>query len=299
MNQIDRLNRVLWTTGWSWGPVLLRSERTRRALAACGSRWATGPQAPAVVSQHLDQWRRNVTIATGRRPSDQDLVTAARSYLRSVTESFVLPSWSPARIVSRVTTDPAGEQALRAAMATRGAVVALPHIGSWDHAGAWACATGMPVATVAEQLGSAEFAAFKGFRERLGFRVYSHRDPTVLRALTSDLRAGRLVCLVADRCLAGHGLVVGWPTPTGPVPVRIPAGPALLARQTDALLVGVSARFTPGGIHLAFSEPVEHRPGARGLVTMTQQLTDFFAAEVALHPSDWHVFQPFFTEEPR
>ncbi len=299
MTWVDRLSCALWDAGWRWGPRLLRSRRTRDRLAAAGSRLATGPLAPGVAVRHLKQWQRNVTIATGRRPEQEEMAAAVRSYLRMVTESFVLPAWTPTETVAAVSTDPVGERRLREAVAGGRAVVALPHIGSWDHAGAWACATGMPVSTVAEQLGPAEFAAFRRYREGLGLRVYSHREPAVLRALGSDLAAGRLVCLVADRSFGGNGVPVGWPAPSGPVPVRVPAGPALLARRHQALLIGVSARFTRTGIHLGFSEPVEHCPGSDGLVAMTQQLTDFFAAEVARCPSDWHVFQPFFPEEQR
>ena len=58
------------------------------------------------------------------------------------------------------------ESVLRTAYAGPGAVVALPHSGNWDLAGAWACLTGMPVTTVAEQLSEAEYAAFMAFRER-------------------------------------------------------------------------------------------------------------------------------------
>ena len=39
---------------------------------------------------------------------------------------------------------------MRAAYASTGAVIALPHSGNWDLAGAYAELTGMPVTTVAE-----------------------------------------------------------------------------------------------------------------------------------------------------
>ena len=74
------------------------------------------------------------------------------------------------------------ESVLRTAYAGTGAVVALPHSGNWDLAGAWACLTGMPVATVAEQLSEAEYAAFMTFREGLGMTVLSHRDPAAISA---------------------------------------------------------------------------------------------------------------------
>jgi KDO2-lipid IV(A) lauroyltransferase len=243
-------------------------------------------------NRYVEQWRRNVTTATGRCPDRGETRRAVALYLRAVLEAFVLPSWSTAEIVGSVTSDAAGEARLRAAMAGPGAVLALPHIGSWDHAGAWACATGMPVSTVAEQLGDPEFAAFKGFRERLGMRIYSHRDHGALRGLCDDVAAGRLVCLVADRTFDGRGVVASWRG----VPVKSAVGPAYVARRTGAVLMGCAAHFTRTGIHLSFSEPVLHRDGQAGLTAMTQELVDFYAAQVDRDPADWHVFQPFFPD---
>lgn len=287
----DVIVREIHRAGWAAGPYLLRNRAVRTGLGAAAARWGS-----RFVEPHLDQWRENVRLATGRKPTDAEADAAVRSWMRMVTESFVMPSWSPGQAVSTVTTDLDGERRLREAMASRGAVVALPHLGSWDHAGAWACATGMPVATVAEQLPETEFTAFKRFRERLGMRIYSHRDPTVLAQLSRDVSEGYLVCLVADRVLDGKGVPVVWPDGGHGRPVLAPVGPALLARRTGAYLVGVSARYTRTGIHLAFSEPVDHRTGVDGLRAMAQDLVTFFAAEVALNPVDWHVFVPFFPD---
>ncbi len=283
--------RDVYRAGWAAGPYVLRSRMVREGLGAAAVRFGQ-----KFVARHREQWRENVTLATGRTPTDADVDSAVRSWMRNFTESFVMPSWSVERTVSSVTTDVEAERKLREAMTTRGAVVALPHLGSWDHAGAWACATGMPVATVAEEFGEAEFKAFKRYREKLGMRIYSHRDQTVLTSLTRDLAEGYLVCLVADRVFDGKGVPVIWPDGGAGRPALAPIGPALLARRTGAHLVGVSARYTPQGAHLAFSEPVAHRTGVEGLRAMSQDLVTFFAAEVALNPTDWHVFVPFFPD---
>lgn len=293
-SRVQVLMRDVYRVGWAAGPYLLRSRHVRDGLGAAAARLGR-----TYAQRHSDQWRENVTLATGRTPTDAEVDEAVRSWTRNFTESFVMPSWSPDRVVGTVTTDSEGERQLREAMATRGAVVALPHIGSWDHAGAWAGATGMPVATVAEEFGDAEFAAFKRYREKLGMRIYSHRDPAALASLTRDVGEGYLACLVADRVFDGKGVPVVWPVGDAGRPTLAPVGPALLARRTGAHLVGASARYTTAGIHLAFSEPVRHRTGADGLRAMTQDLVDFYAAEVALTPTDWHVFVPFFADEVR
>ena len=121
---------------------------------------------------------------------------------------LALHQWSGADIRSRVTT--VNESVLRTAYAGAGAVVALPHSGNWDLAGAWACLTGMPVTTVAEQLADAEYADFVAFRERLGMEVLSHRDPSAISELVFAVRRRRLVCLLADRDLEQTGVPVRW-----------------------------------------------------------------------------------------
>jgi KDO2-lipid IV(A) lauroyltransferase len=238
----------------------------------------------------LQVLRHNLAVASGS-PVDEALVRAAvESYLRTFLEAFSLPGWRPDAIVARVTTT--GEHHLRDAFAASGAVVALPHSGNWDLAGAWACLTGMPVTTVAERLASAEFADFLRFREGLGMEVIAHDDPAAISRLSTAAAARRLVCLVADRNLGGAGLPVRWGR--SGVSVRMPAGPAVVARRSGAALVPAVCRFNGDGMHISFGPAIQARPGRSGLTEMTQQVADFFAAQIALRPQDWHMFQPFF-----
>jgi len=237
---------------------------------------------------HVRNLRTNLSTVTGR-PVTDDLVRAALgSYLRNLYEVLALPSWSPRRVVTTVTTS--GELAFRATFTAIGAVVALPHSGNWDLAGAWACLTRLPVTTVAEALPNREFQSFLRFRERLGMEVLSHRDPGALIMLIGAVRRGRLVCLLADRDLGGRGLRVHWRGH----PITMPAGPALVARRSGAALVPAVSQYTPGGMKIIFGEPIEQRAGRDGLVAMTQQVADFFAERIAERPQDWHVMQPFF-----
>jgi KDO2-lipid IV(A) lauroyltransferase len=241
---------------------------------------------------HVATLRHNLTVATGRQADDALVRAALRSYLRTFWEVLALPGWTPAQTLGRVRTE--GEHWLREAFAAEGAVVALPHSGNWDLAGAWACRTGMPVSTVAEQLADAEFAAFVAFRERLGLEVLSHRDPGALSALAAAVGRGRLVCLVADRDLDGRGVPVRWRDR----PITMPAGPAIVARRTGAALVPAVCSYEDSAMVIRFGPPVASRPGRSGLVAMTQDVADFFAARIAERPEDWHMLQPFFDLGP-
>ncbi len=161
------------------------------------------------------QWQRTVATMTGVAPDRRTTRRAVASWARNLIESAQLASWSPEEIVERVEIAPGDRERLLATHHGTGAVVALPHLGSWDHAGAWACLTGMPVSSVAEQLPPADYEFFAAARQAVGMRIYPHRDPHVIARLIDDCRAGRLVCLLADRNFSRSGIEVDWPTPQG------------------------------------------------------------------------------------
>lgn len=286
---LDRLVRNIWKAGWRLGPhvpVALLQD-----VARIGA-----PLATRANRHHVRVLRDNLAVATGQEPSDGLITESLTSWLRNFGEVLALPGWSPESVVTRVSTS--GEHHLREAYADGGAVVALPHSGNWDLAGAWACLTGMPLTTVAEELSAEEYRAFVRLRETLGMRVLSHRDPAALASMAADLRGGRLVCLMADRDLGGTGVPVTWRAP-GLVPterhrIRLPGGPAVLARRTGVPLLPAFCRYTPSGMHIDIGAPVEPATGRDGLVAMTQQVADFFAGHIVEHPVDWHMMQPYF-----
>lgn len=272
---------LLYRFGWRIGPRI--PERVRRLIARRGAEIAVRRG-----GRHLDQFTDNLRLATGSEPSPALLRAGMQSYLRNMIEIFALPGWSRSEIVDRVSTT--GEDDLRRALERTGAVVALPHSGNWDLAGAWACLTGMPVTTVAEQLDGPEFEAFLRFRRGLGMEVISHRDPQTLPKLINAVRSGRVVCLVADRDLMGSGIPASW----NGYRVTMPAGPALVARRTGCALFPTVPWFTERGLHLEIGPRIEHRTGRDGLRQMVQDTADFFAARIKEHPQDWHLMQPFF-----
>jgi lauroyl/myristoyl acyltransferase len=244
---------------------------------------------------HVRTLRHNLSAATGRPASDDLVRSALASYGRTLYEVLALPSWQPREVIARVVTEVESERQFRQMVAARGAVVALPHSGNWDLAGAWACLTRLPVTTVAEELGGGSFQAFVRFRERLGMEVLSHRDPAATSKLIHAIRQGRVVCLLADRDLVGTGVPVQWRGQ----PITMPAGPALVARRTGAALVPLISQYTPSGMKIIFGSPVEQRPGRDGLIWMIQQVADFFADRIAERPQDWHLMQPFFNRSDR
>lgn len=269
------------------------------------SLWRPGAQlAGSVLARFptagVRRWRGNAQTMTGQRPSPAQTRRAVVSWMRTTVTSMQLSRWSGERIDATVDHDPAQLQALRRACRDRGALVALPHMGSWDLAGAWVARRGMPVTTVAEHLPEAEFRLFVRTRERLGMRVLGYREPGTVRHLVEDLSGHRLVCLVADRDLSGGGVPVGWATADGPVPGSMPAGPAHLAVLTGAALIGAACSYRgPDRMRIEFSpilEPAAGGTSRQRVGQLTERLAEWFSAQIRDQVCDWHMFQPFFPD---
>jgi KDO2-lipid IV(A) lauroyltransferase len=126
---------------------------------------------------------------------DQLMQSAVSSYMRYWCDTFRSPDWSKERISS--TTTVTREELLTDPMRDgRGVVVALPHAGNWDHAGAYFCAMGFPLVTVAEKLKpEALFNKFLEYRQNIGMEVLS-TDSKAMGTLMQRARDGALIALV-------------------------------------------------------------------------------------------------------
>jgi phosphatidylinositol dimannoside acyltransferase len=217
---------------------------------------------------------------------------AMRSYLRYWCEAFRLPEWDDDEIVSRVVVE--DEHVLRDAYAAgHGVVVALPHTANWDHAGAWACRTGMPVTTVAERLRPATlFDRFVAYRQKLGMEVLplGGAEQSTFATLVRRARAGGLICLVADRDLSSTGVEVEL---LG-AHAMLPVGPATLARATGATLLPATLSYTGRHLRVRIHPAVPPVSGRDGTRKMTQQVADAFSEGIRAHPEDWHMLQRLF-----
>jgi phosphatidylinositol dimannoside acyltransferase len=174
----------------------------------------------------------------------------------------------------------------------KGLVIALPHMGNWDHAGAWLVLRGIPFTTVAERLEPAEvFDRFVAFRESLGMEVLplTGGSQPPFQILRERLRAGGAMCLLSDRDLSKQGVGVQF----FGARATMPAGPARLALETGATLLPAVLWFEDDGWGCQVYPPVEHTDVA----TMTQALADTYAEAIAQHPQDWHMLQRLWSDD--
>lgn len=248
------------------------------------------------------QLEKNLRRVAGEEISDGELRALSRrclrSYLRYWMEAFRLPAMSRERILSGMRI--AGvEELFKNIDAGRGVVAALPHMGNYDHAGAWIALSGVPLTTVAERLRPESlYDRFVAYRTGLGMEVLpaTGGDGGVFETLAARLAEGRLVCLVADRDLTASGVEVEF----FGRPARFPAGPAALAARTGAALLPVTLWYEgeQWGALVHDEIPVPET-GSRPerVLAMTQSLADRFAEGIAAHPDDWHMLQRVWSED--
>nr|WP_212763066.1 phosphatidylinositol mannoside acyltransferase [Gordonia araii] len=240
-----------------------------------------------------DQLRANlarVLATTPEQVPDEIVVDAMTSYMRYWCEAFRLPTMNPADVAENFLLPEADRGRLDAAVDRgRGVVLALPHTGNWDMAGAWLVQHYGTLSTVAERLKPESlFRRFVEYRESLGFEIFplSGGEQPPFGELAARLRAGGIVCLLGERDLARHGVPVTFFGER----TRMPAGPAKLAIETGAALIPVH--------HWFLEEPHsqascgEEIDVSGGVAAATQALATVFERNIAAHPADWHMLQP-------
>ncbi|MGA4866564.1 phosphatidylinositol mannoside acyltransferase [Streptomyces lavendulocolor] len=284
----DRLTDTLYGLGWSAVKKLPEPVAAGLGRRIADTAWKRRGKGVLRLEANL---ARVVPDASPARLAELSKA-GMRSYMRYWMESFRLPAWSAERVEDAF--DVKDVHYLTEGLAAgRGVVLALPHLANWDLAGVWVTRSlGVPFTTVAERLKPETlYDRFVAYRESLGMEVLPHTGGAAFGTLARRLRAGGLVCLVADRDLSASGVEVEFFGETA----RMPAGPAMLAQQTGALLLPVTLWYDDttvmkGRVH----PPVDVPPaGTRGERTaaMTQALADAFATGIADHPEDWHMLQ--------
>lgn len=219
---------------------------------------------------------------------------AMRSYFRYWVEAFRLPALGRAGVLRHA--DAECWHRVRDAVAQRGAVAALPHMGNWDMAGAWAAFHQMPVTTVAERLEPESlFDRFVAYRASIGIEVCAAGDDGLIDVLEKRARAHRLVALVADRDLGANGVDVPFFGATA----RMPAGPAIVALRAGVPLFPISLWYDGIArmrVHDPIPVPEEGSERARA-EAMTVAVAARFERAIAEHPRDWHMLQRLWLED--
>jgi phosphatidylinositol dimannoside acyltransferase len=293
----DRLVGTGYRLGWSVICRMPESWAREAFRAAADIAWRR--QGPRV--QVLEGNLRRVLgpDATGAelRALSRD---AMRSYARYWLEIFRLPVIPVQRLLAE--TDASGDVwvALDCLKAGRGVIFALGHMGNWDQAGAWIIQAGAgSFTTVMERLKpEAVYDEFVAFREGLGMEVLPASGGAVnaFATLSQRLRAGQLVCLVADRDVAGSGIEVEFFGEKALMAV----GAAALAERTGAALFPAILWYEGDRWEIFVDKEIPvPADGDRKqkVAAMMQELARSFEAGIRAHPADWHMLQRVFVAD--
>ena len=278
---------VYWGYSLAWRIIRFLPERIAYSLAYRIADLIYGKNGKGIARLRSNYKRVHPELSA----DDLEFLTNAgvRSYLRYWCDTFRFPSWDIARLLETTTCE--NENFLRDPIeAKRGCIVALPDAGNWDHAGAYFCATGIPLTTVAEHLKPEKlFRKFLQYRTAIGMEVLD-LDSRSIATLAQRLRAGKLVALVADRDLSKNGIPVDFFGQGA----RMPGGPALLAVQTGADLITAFVKYEPSGIRIIFGDAIKvPKDGttAQKAAEMTQIIATRFEQQIFDHTVDWHMLQ--------
>ena len=205
-----------------------------------------------------------------------------------LTDFLLIGSLSPEELRQRMSID--GLDHVDAALARgRGAIMAVPHMGSWDMAGSYAGALGYAVSAVAERFPGSLDDEVVHSRQRFGLNVIA-LGRSAVRGITQALQDNGIVALLCD-LEQGPGVGVRF---FGRRAV-VPGGPAAIALKTGAALMPACQYATsPGHHHVHLDAPLTWAPGETKEVLM-QRVVNRFEDFIKERPDQWYAFRPMFT----
>jgi len=213
---------------------------------------------------------------------------AFQNYGRMLLDFLLLGDLSAEEVNARVSAD--GLEHLDAGLAAgRGVILALPHMGSWDMAAAFASSRGYPISAVAERFPGSLDDAVVGTRRGLGMDLIP-LGRSAVRSIIAALAANRTVALLCD-LEQGPGVTVRF---FGRRAV-VPGGPAAFAMKTGAVLLptfvyGVGRGKYHGEVH----EPLTWSPSDTK-ESLSQRIIDRFEEFIKERPDQWYAFRPMFS----
>jgi phosphatidylinositol dimannoside acyltransferase len=293
----DKITDVGYHAGWSLvcrlpEPWMARAFRFFADLA-----WRReGPGVQVLEANLVRVLGQDVDGATLRAASRQVM----RNYARYWLEIFRLPTLPVERLVEGMyDPDGAAQAILDTVAAGRGLIIAIPHMGNWDQAGAWIIAKGAgSFTTVQERLKPESlYERFLAFREGLGFEVLpASGGVRPFGILAQRLRAGKIVILPADRDVTGSGIEVEFFGEKA----KMMAGSAALAVQTGAPLVPATLWFTDDGWGVRIGTPItapDEGTRPQKIAAVMQDVATAFERGIREHPHDWLMLQKVFVAD--
>jgi len=263
------------------GLHLLGARRYRLSDALANAAFALLPAQRRAAARNY----RRVFPEMGRR---QARLLARRSFLEYARTSldFVYVHRLPRPRLMPLFRGFGVEHLRRLGAAGEGGIVVLFHIGTWDAAGAWSSAVGLPLTVVMADEGSPAIQDLVIWaRAQMGLRaVVASRSA---RAVLEALHGGGLVALLAD---------IPGDTPSLEVEflghrTRISSAPSMLAARTGCPLVPVVATRSPSGTCLIEVHPPHRLSPDEDPAQALRPVLQVFEQAVRRWPEQWYPFQ--------
>lgn len=219
---------------------------------------------------------------------------AYREYATYTVELMRLPSRPKAEVSSLVEGEGMDRIVASWQASGRASIVVAGHVGNNEAVAAAVAWRGLPANVVADDSSFPEiFEILRRQRESWGVHVVPWRN---LRELFKVLRNNEIMALLVDWGYRSDGIPVklfgAWTT--------LPAGPAMLAAKTGALIMPMAVRRTPTGhFHVdadeAFAVPSSN---PADLQRATQRIADALQRTIAAAPEQWYSFKPIWPSDP-
>ncbi|MBO0706799.1 MAG: lysophospholipid acyltransferase family protein [Candidatus Dormibacteraeota bacterium] len=284
----------LLATGYRAGARLTRV--TPPAIRYGAAAWLTY-RGYRLVPGRWNAARSNYAAVLGLPAQDPAVAELTRqafeSYGRMLADFFLIGDLSPEGVRDLIVAD-GHEHVWEALEAGHGAILALPHMGSWDVAGALAGILGMPIVAVADPMpGSLDEEVVRN-RSAHGMRIIPLGRQAV-REIYAALDRNGLVALLCD-------------LPHGPGPevrffglrATVPGGPASIAIRRQVPILPAYVYRLPGNRYQVHVDPPIQPPRERGKAAeqaLMQEVVRRFECFIHQHPDQWYAFWPLLAED--
>lgn len=243
------------------------------------------PWRAKVVKRHQRRVRPDASDAVIRRATNE----AFASYTRYWYEMFRLPR-DAQRPLTRFTVE--GFEHIEKGIADgKGVILALPHVGGWEYAGAWLTQQGLPPVVVVEPVEPPElFQLFERERKAMGMEIIPLGPDAAARCLKA-LADNRVLCLLCDRDIGGDGIEVDFLGER----TTLPAGPAVFALRSGAPVLPTAVYFDGRSNSAVIAPPIPADRQGRlrdDVVRFTERLAQALEGLIRRAPEQWHMMQP-------
>lgn len=234
----------------------------------------------------------NLRHTLGPAASEGQVESAARRTFEHLAASYADMLRAPVlrkRVTGLADFDRTGLDQMMAS--GKGGVLVTGHIGNWDLAGVYLTALGYPLSAVVEPIPAGWTRTFNRYRCLTDMEAIPIPDrPAIARAIARR----RLLTLVADRDLTGHGV----PCPAFGAVRSFPRGPAAYALKYDLpVCIGFFVFQSKPGRPPYFGRvdpPLRFKPTgntAADIETFTRLIANRLNEFIRQYPDQWLAFR--------